>query len=928
MAVLKGKFSVDDALDSIDLTFKNYTPTIQAFTFFNTMRIFFGEDFEIPSPKFHYFVVDMLFGNVRNEMFPYSDEINKNIRVNKSRIAIIAARGLAKSTVTTFFYPIYCAITGTTPVTGPLSHLLILSDSAKGGARDQAILLGNAFDRSEWAKTHFEKIRWTETELEVIRNGDAPVEKRHMLIKFKGAQALSLDSKLFGENGYSSIAQCKIGDRIFGADGKLCTIIDKSEIFYKPMYKITLKDGRSIKVSEDHINSVVVRNTNNKWNSYDVLTTELLEMPMWITNNTTGYKTPRIWIKNNKPLEYEHKNLPIDPYTLGLILGDGYYHQADYSVKLTGNEEDMEFYYTQIPYEIGYIDKSKGSNHTATIKGLSQAYRTLGLDRCKAHNKYISQLYKVGSIAQRLALLQGLIDTDGTVADGKRGVRFMTTSMQLRDDVMDLVRSLGGSATWSISQKAHETETILIGGMKTKRNYDLYKVYIHLNMMSARLPRKANKIRLDTDKQRIAIVNIERIEDEESQCIKVDNVERQFITTDYVRTHNSGGIRSGSRNPVTMDRYAIIIADDVIKNEAEAYSDVIMHNVKTALDSDALNAMRSKKTQFILINTPFHKNDPVYTSIENGIFTPLVVPICKEISEELEEEEFIGAWPDMHDYNAVMERYLNSKGNNNLRAFMQELMLRVTSEEDRMIKDDMVQWYSRSNIEKFLGAYNLYMTTDLTSSSEGTGDYSAVYLWAVGSNQDWFMLDMSLKKQGIMDQYNEIIKMVQKWAIGRYLEVGIEVDGQQRLNIYALKELMSKRNVYFNFARQKGAPYGKEGISSRAAGGTKFDRFRVVYPLFQGHKIYFPTELKETPDMKELLNEMKYVSFTGFKSRHDDGLDGLSQLVMLDVTYPTEVISFKSYDETEKDNVSKTGSSIYGSWPDTDGDEDRDSIVF
>ena len=574
---LKGSFNVDEALDSIDLTFKNYTPTIQAFTFFNTIRIFMGEDFEIPSPKFHYFVVDMLFGNVTNDMFPYSDDINKKLRVNKGRIAIIAARGLAKSTVTTFFYPIYCAITGTTPVTGPLSHMLILSDSAKGGARDQAILLGNAFDRSKWAQTYFEKIRWTETELEVIRNGETPIEKRHMLIKFKGAQ--------------------------------------------------------------------------------------------------------------------------------------------------------------------------------------------------------------------------------------------------------------------------------------------------------------------------------------------------------------SGGIRSGSRNPVTMDRYAIIIADDVIKNEAEAYSDVIMHNVRTALDSDAINAMRSKRTQFVIINTPFHKNDPVYTSIENGIFTPLVVPICKEISEELREEQFIGAWPDQHDYFSVMERYLNAKGNHNLRALMQELMLRVTSEEDRMIQDDMVQWYNRKHLEKFLGGYNLYMTTDLTSSSEGTGDFSAVYMWAIGSNQDWFLIDMSLKKQSIGDQYNEILKMVQKWGVGRYVEVGIEVDGQQRLNIFALKELMSKRNTYFNFARQKGAAYGKEGISSRAAGGDKFDRFRMVYPMFQSHKIYFPEELKSTPDMIELLNELKYVSFTGFKSRHDDGLDGLSQIVMMDVIYPSET-QIALTDTEEETAEAKYHTSIYGAeWPDSK-DEYKDSIVF
>ena len=185
----KHTFSVDAALDSIDLKFTDYTPSTDALEFFNLIRIFMGEDFEVPNPKFHYFIVDLLFGNIKREDFPYSPEIRNEIKLATSRIGILSARGSAKSTITTLFYPIYAAIKGSTPATGKLSHILILSDSQQGGSRDQSLLMGNMLNRSKFAKEWFEKIRFTESEVEVIRKGNTPVEQRHMLIKFKGANA-------------------------------------------------------------------------------------------------------------------------------------------------------------------------------------------------------------------------------------------------------------------------------------------------------------------------------------------------------------------------------------------------------------------------------------------------------------------------------------------------------------------------------------------------------------------------------------------------------------------------------------------------------------------------------------------------------------------------------------------------------------------
>jgi len=546
-------FDIDEALDNIDLEFSNYTPSEDAIEFFNIIRLVFGEDFEIPNAKVHYFMVDMLYGNVTREMFPYSNEINSKITINPTQIGLIAARGLSKSTITTLFYPIVVAIKGSSPVTGKGSHMLILSDSQKGGSRDQAKTMGNVLENSEFCNNYFESMRCTETEIELVRANkpkeNKSLKSRHMLIKFKG------------------------------------------------------------------------------------------------------------------------------------IIG--------------------------------------------------------------------------------------------------------------------------------------------------------------------------------------------------------------------------GGIRSGSRNPVTLDRYFIVIGDDVIKNESDSYSTTIMTTVDNALDSDILYAMRSANTQIVLINTPYHKGDPIYRKIEGGTYTPLVVPICKTIHTKLTKAEFIGAWEANHPYKSVMLKYRNVAGTVKESKFMQELMLRVASSADRLVKDEDIKWYSRSTLLKNLSAYNIYMTTDYTASNTTTqGDLSGSFAWAVSANKDWYLLDLTLKRQTIEEQYIPTLKYVTEYGRGRYPYIGVEINGQQQINIYSLERLRMERGLAFGFAKQIGKPYGSRGVDRK---GDKHENFMRFHPMMQDGKVYFPEEMKDHPYMKELMKELEGVTYTKLTAKFDDGIDCLSMVAYLDVIYPNVNTTYDPT-QTKEDN--------------------------
>jgi phage terminase large subunit-like protein len=194
----------------------------------------------------------------------------------------------------------------------------------------------------------------------------------------------------------------------------------------------------------------------------------------------------------------------------------------------------------------------------------------------------------------------------------------------------------------------------------------------------------------------------------------------------------------------------------------------------------------------------------------------------------------------------------------------------------------MIQWYDRPMLMKMLDGYSLYITTDFTTTGNSLSDYSAISVWAVSNNFDYYLLDMSVKKLELEDQYNTLFRMVAVWGKNnRAIDVGVEIDGQQGAHVFALKQKMLMTNRYFNFARQVGSKGTSIGIRSGSS-GNKHERFRYIVPQFQNGKIYFPNQLKDTADMKEALKQLKGVTVTGF-TYNDDFCDTISQLALVDI---------------------------------------------
>jgi len=346
----------------------------------------------------------------------------------------------------------------------------------------------------------------------------------------------------------------------------------------------------------------------------------------------------------------------------------------------------------------------------------------------------------------------------------------------------------------------------------------------------------------------------------------------------------------GSRDGLARPDFTVF--DDMLPSEKDASSKTILDAVESTIEADILPGMNNNGNFSIMIGTPYSKNDPVYRRIEQGTWLPVVFPRGEALPSG-KEEDFVSVWPDRHSFRNCQRDYKKAvrakeaDDSSIMRRLLQEHYLRISSDEDRMISDGMIQWYHRADIMNRLYEYNIYSTTDFTTTGSQGSDFSGNATWAVSSNSDYFLLDLSLSKKEILDQYKELFRQVNYWGReSRGVSVGVETDGQQKAHIFALKEMMIKNNEYFTFAKQKGAKPGSEGILSRLEGGNKHWRFRMMLPLWQNKKIWLPIELKDTPDMVELLEELKYVTYEGFGSKHDDGIDLISQLGLMDIIYP------------------------------------------
>jgi len=362
-------------------------------------------------------------------------------------------------------------------------------------------------------------------------------------------KALALGTPIPTPGGWTTMGEIQAGDLVLDESGKPCRVVKATEVMRgHECYEVEFSDGTVIVADAEHLwltedRSCRAANRRTKG-------TGRAGRPQCARRAFPEARTTREILKtlrsggkrrdlehsvlNALPLELPEAELPIHPYVLGCWLGNG---TAQNATITTPNRETLSTF-TRLGYEVGEPFNPSKNDISATYrvgKGpdgvpLQTHLRRLGL----LMNKSVPAPYLRGSIDQRKALLAGLIDTDGTIAEGSNMVTFGNMNRQIADAVMELVASLGWSAR--------------LGTRRAKLNGVDYGEFFNVSFTPTSnvfwVERKAKRFKTGIAQQskhlRRMIVDVRKTASVPVKCIAVDSPSHLYLAgRAMVPTHNT-----------------------------------------------------------------------------------------------------------------------------------------------------------------------------------------------------------------------------------------------------------------------------------------------------------------------------------------------------------------------------------------------------
>lgn len=327
-----------------------------------------------------------------------------------------------------------------------------------------------------------------------------------------------VDTKVLTPEGWRRVGDLRVGDEIFGKNGQATKITGVFPRGRLHVNKVTMTDGSSVVVDDDHLWQVddlsrKRMGTNGKRQAGVAAVVATKDLGRLSANGGYRYRIPMV-----EPVDFPERDLPIHPYVLGVLLANGALGSGE--AVYSSNDEDV---IEAVGRLVNQEERTPTPTRRHVIKsGVWKKLIQLDLNGRMSRQKFIPEQYLRGSIKQRRQLLAALLDCDGSTNGGH--TRYHTTSQHLADGVVELVRSLGGTATIQYSSRDDELcVNISLGDLNpfyTKRKWDARNSSAH------RAP--VRKIK-----------SIEDAGEAEVRCISVAAEDQLYVTEDYIVTHNT-----------------------------------------------------------------------------------------------------------------------------------------------------------------------------------------------------------------------------------------------------------------------------------------------------------------------------------------------------------------------------------------------------
>lgn len=352
-----------------------------------------------------------------------------------------------------------------------------------------------------------------------------------------------LSSNILTPNGWIKMGEIKVGSEVIAADGTIAKVTGIFPKGIKDVYRVYFDDNTYVDCGLEHLWEVRTRKDRIKKDSPRIITTE--EM---LNNVITEKKYKNYSIRLVKPIQFTKKTnyKDLNPYILGSLIANGNFneHHITFSTsdeeiankinKLLPNKDILKKYKSKYVYGITKKKDSRDSlghfTNTDTVKKIKE----YGLIGKKSEEKFIPKKFLYSDYEDRIELLRGLMDNDGYI-NKKSGTScvYITTSKQLCKDILELIRGLGGKASYSIKQGKYKKNNKYI---KCKTVYQICFT-IEENPFFVNRKKILHKgVQYNFKK---FITKIEKVRQEESQCIMIDHPEHLYVTDGYTLTHNT-----------------------------------------------------------------------------------------------------------------------------------------------------------------------------------------------------------------------------------------------------------------------------------------------------------------------------------------------------------------------------------------------------
>jgi phage terminase large subunit-like protein len=734
---------------------------------------------------------------------------------------------------------------------------------------------------------------------------------------FKG---LALDTPVPTPDGWRCHGDLDVGDEVFAIDGSVTTVVGKSEVMEPECYLLEFDDGTDVIADEDHLWPIEKKteqrgDPSKPRNGNEIVVMKTREIAEYHRTKTER----RLRLPATGEAQYPERDLPIDPYVLGVWLGDG----TSSSGGVTSADEEVWEFIREAGYELGdFLDPKK---ITRTVYGLRTQLRVLGV----LNNKHVPEDYMQAGPEQRRAILQGLLDSDGTVHKDHGQMVFCSSDMCLAVSVQRLLASLG------IKSHIREAE-------------NGYKGHIYVYFQGwpedrlFRLTRKAERATSGAwKKQWRALTYVKPIGKHETSCIMVDHPSQCYLFGEfYAPTHNTSLITQSLtiweliHNPElriaiihykldsTGERMLRQIAMEMEKNEKlkKYWPEIFWDNPRNDSPTWTQHAITVKRKgnpmepsvcifgltagQAVSSHFDIMKYDDIVLrdSVTNQTQIERTNKAWQESSAlgaDDTQKCYVGtrwavndSWDFIQRQNVVKTRHHDVFEDDNetpilfskewiaskqaemgTYAFSAQMRNRPVAEGDQTFDLRWIDYYEE-DAEKIASKCNVYIMVD-TATTRGAkdtkdSDYTAIAVVGLMQGNPWgqyYLLDLYRDKIDLGTLTDLLFDLVHKW---NPLRVIIEAFGAARDHEHLKLEQKARG---FDFR----VDVFKENVKKEI-------RIQRMQPKMQNRQWNFPKERMIRSScghpvdmMHELVDsELKHWNRSGTGARHDDMLDAIS----------------------------------------------------